>query len=82
MLIPPDGGVDEVLIEDSPETVEGLRRKKRFVFIIDGCWEQINAVIKKLNDDFVKLECEGFKFAAATTMVQQPNDVGRMGLRI
>ena len=47
----------------------------------DGCWEQINAVMKNLNEDFVKLECEGFKFAAATTMVQQPNDVGRMGLR-
>ena len=38
----------------------------------------MHAVSTKLNKKFLDLNCEGFKFAAASTMVQQPNDVGRM----
>lgn len=55
-----------------------LKQKIKMVFTFVGCWEQINAVMKNLNGDFVRHDCEGFKFAAASTMVEQPNDVGRM----
>ena len=63
---------------DEPELIADLKRKSKIIFTLDGCWEQMNAVMKNLNKDFLKNDCEAFKFAAASTMVQQPNDVGRM----
>lgn len=65
-------------VEDSEETLAIMKKKRRLIFTFDGCWEQMAAVMKNLNTVFVEEECEGFKFAAASTMVQQPNDVGHM----
>ena len=48
----------------------------RSLLTFDGCWPQFHAVMTKLNRKFSERGFEGFKFAAASTMVEQPNDVG------
>ena len=50
--------------------------RPRSIFTFDGCWQQLNAVMGSLNKEFTGRGCEDFKFAAATTCVEQPNDVG------
>ena len=50
--------------------------RPRMIVTFDGCWQQLNAVMKRLNRIFTEKGYEGFKFAAASTMVEQPNDVG------
>ena len=67
---------------DNAELAADLLRKSKILLTVDGCWEQMHAVRTRLNKLFVNLNCEGFKFAAASTMVQQPNDVGRMHCNI
>ena len=67
-----------IRMEDSPELIELLEKSWKIIFTVDGCWQQIDATYKELNDRFNSLGCECMKFAAASTMVQQPNDVGRM----
>ena len=41
-------------------------------------WQQLNAVFLTLDEKLPAKGLEGFKFAAASTMTQQPNDVGHM----
>ena len=72
MLTPPE---QEVYTE---EMIELIRQISRFIFTMDGCWAQLKATFEDINQLFNKEGFEGFKFAAASTMVQQPNDVGRM----
>ena len=48
----------------------------RSILTFDGCWPQLRAVMTRLNVKFFERSYEGFKFAAASTMVEQPNDVG------
>ena len=50
--------------------------RPRMIVTFDGCWRQLNAVMKRLNRISTEKGYEGFKFAAASTMVEQPNDVG------
>ena len=50
----------------------------KWIFTVDGCWQQIDSFFKHLNQQLNDDNCEEFKFAAVSTMVQQPNDVGRM----
>lgn len=50
--------------------------RPRMIVTFDGCWQQLNAVMKRLNRIFTEKGYEGFKFAAASIMVEQPNDVG------
>ena len=50
--------------------------RPRLIVTFDGCWQQLHAVMTKLNAKFTERGYEGFKFAAASTMVEQPNDVG------
>lgn len=73
-----DEAEQEQDLVDNDEMAATIENKSRFIFTFDGCWEQMSAVMKNLNSEFVKEKCEGFKFAAASTMVQQPNDVGHM----
>ena len=81
---PPDEPVEFNIEEecDDAELTAQLKRKSKIILTVDGCWEQMHAVTTKLNKIFVDSNCEGFKFAAASTMVQQPNDVGRMHCNI
>lgn len=60
--------------EQSQSSNSGI--KPRSIFTFDGCWQQLNSVMTVLNDEFTERSYEGFKFAAASTMVEQPNDVG------
>lgn len=50
--------------------------RPRSIVTFDGCWQQLHAVMTRLNAKFTERGYEGFKFAAASTMVEQPNDVG------
>ena len=52
--------------------------RPRSVMTYDGCWQQLNAVFLTLNAELSARGMEGFKFAAASTMTQQPNDAGHM----
>ena len=52
--------------------------RPRSIMTYDGCWQQLNAVFLTLNEKLSEKGFEGFKFAAASTMTQQPNDVGHM----
>ena len=59
-----------------------LEKKSKIFLTIDGCWEQMHAMCTNLKPDLMNINCEAFKFAAASTMIQQPNDVGRMHCNI
>lgn len=50
----------------------------RSVLTFDGCWHQLTAIMNTLNSELTARDYEGFKFAAASTMVEQPNDVGHI----
>ena len=50
----------------------------RNVMTFDGAWEQVNSMMTNVNTELTVRGYEGYKFAAASTMVQQPNDVGHM----
>ena len=50
--------------------------RPRLIVTFDGCWQQLHAVMTRLNAKFTERGYKGFKFAAASTMVEQPNDVG------
>ena len=52
--------------------------RPRSIMTYDGCWQQLNAVFLSLNGKLSEKGFEGFKFVAASTMTQQPNDVGHM----
>lgn len=58
--------------------VERENIRPRSVFTFDGCWQQLNSMMTAINAEPTARGFEGFKFAAATTMIQQPNDVGHM----
>ena len=61
----------------SPEAgALNINHRPRTVVTFDGCWQQLNAVMTSLNSEFTVRGYEAFKFAAATTFVEQPNDVG------
>lgn len=77
MLTPPENTVDEIRIP-TEEMIEKLKQLLRFIVTMDGCWAQLKATFEDINELFNQEGFEGFKFAAASTMVQQPNDVGRM----
>ena len=77
MLTPPENVVDQLQIP-TEEMMEKIEHLSRFIFTMDGCWAQLKATFDDINQLFNKEGFEGFKFAAASTMVQQPNDVGRM----
>ena len=50
----------------------------KWILTVDGCWQRIESFFRHLNKQLIDENCEAFKFAAASTMCQQPNDVGRM----
>ena len=50
----------------------------RNVMTFDGAWQQVRSMMSDVNPELLIRGYEGFKFAAASTMVQQPNDVGHM----
>ena len=50
--------------------------RPRLIVTFDGCWQQLHAVMTRPNAKFTEKGYEGLKFAAASTMVDQPNDVG------
>ena len=47
-----------------------LEKKSKIFLTIDGCWEQMHAMYANLKPDLMNLNCEAFKFAAASTMIQ------------
>ena len=73
---PPDFPAEQD--DDDAQLNAELVKKSKIYLTIDGCWEQM----QNLKPDLVNFNCEAFKFAAASTMVQQPNDVGRMHCNI
>ena len=78
---PVQHGVEEIS-SDHPvqhgveEISSGSGSTQRTIFTFDGCWQQLHSIMTSLNGEFKKKGYEGFKFAAASTMVEQPNDVG------
>lgn len=52
--------------------------RPRSIMTYDVCWQQLNAIFLSLNARLSEKGYEGFKCAAASTMTQQPNDVGHM----
>ena len=50
----------------------------RNVFTYDGAWNQMQAMLRRVNPVLLTKGYEGVKFAAASTMVEQPNDVGHI----
>lgn len=50
--------------------------RPRSIVTFDGCWPQLHTMITRLNAKFMERGYKGFKFAAASTMGEQPNDVG------
>jgi hypothetical protein len=63
---------------EDPEGSLSVASRPRSVMTYDGCWQQLNAVFLTLNEELSARGMEGFKFAAASTMTMQPNDVGHM----
>ena len=60
----------------SSSTSSNTAARPRLIITFDGCWQQLHAVMTSLNAKFTERGYEAFKFAAASTMVEQPNDVG------
>ena len=50
----------------------------RNVFTFDGAWNQMQAMLRNVNPVLTMRGYEGLKFVAASTMVEQPNDVGHI----
>jgi hypothetical protein len=63
---------------EDPVSPVSVAFRPRSVMTYDGCWQQLNAVFLTLNEELSARGIEGFKFAAASTMTQQPNDAGHM----
>ena len=60
------------------EMIKLMKEISELIFSMDGCWAQVKSTFDDKNVILNKEGFQGFKFAAASTMVQQPNDVGRM----
>jgi hypothetical protein len=74
-------GVDEigvVVSEGAAPTLQPGESKPRNVMTFDGAWQQVRSMFEDINEALSDRGFEGYKFAAASTMVQQPNDVGHM----
>lgn len=72
------GGFQELGVISESTKLSAMLERFRSVFTFDGCWQQLNAVMLGINPIFTELGSEGFKFAAASTMAEQPNDVGHV----
>jgi hypothetical protein len=74
-------GVDEIGVVVSSGAARTLRpgeSKPRNVMTFDGACQQVHSMFEDVNEALSDRDFEGYKFAAASTMVQQPNDVGHM----
>ena len=77
-LTPPD--IAAAIVTE--EMIKAAKEASELIFTMDGCWAQVKSTFDDINDAFNKEGYQGYKFAAASTMVQQPNDVGRMHCNI
>ena len=64
------------------EMIKLMKEISELIFSMDGCWAQVKSTFDDTNVILNKEGFQGFKFAAASTMVQQSNDVGRMHCNI
>ena len=64
--------------EISAQIAKLIEECSKWILTVDGCWQQIESFFRHLNRKLIDENCEAYKFAAASTMCQQPNDVGRM----
>lgn len=73
------GGIQEIGGVEAEHIFIGPQEPNpRNVMTYDGAWQQVRSMMTDVNPELLVRSYEGFKFAAASTMVQQPNDVGHM----
>jgi len=65
--------IDAANREDSPAYTEALEKLDQMVFCFDGQFDQVRAIMLPKWGDRVRF----FKWAAACSLTQQPNDTGR-----